>query len=159
MEHNTQGKVIDRNLVKELVTCGHGITGKCFWCDFTKEKQRKKSGIERIEAIEDHLIVTMDVLKMLLKEVIRGQGKRGAGFASSAGPVLTKLIDSGADADKPSGSHNLAFWFAEDVDKIYQWRDSSWIDISFSRPDAGEKRVTDIVYKPSTDDVEVTHED
>jgi len=158
IEHNPQGKVIERNIAKELVTCEHGITGDCWWCNFNKEKQRSLGMTERIESIEDHLIGTMAVLKMLVKGMIEMKGKTGAGFQSTtAGPVSTKFIDSGNDADKPSGSHQLAFWFSDDTDTIYQWRDDSWIDISYSRPGAGERRITNLVEKDGA--VEVTHED
>jgi len=154
IEHDKYGKIIDRNIAKELVTCEHGMSGSCWWCKSTKNKSTN----ERFKILEGRLDVLKELLKLVITHGLPGGRAGYTGLGDQ--PQMIKRIDVGADADKPDDAKQLLFWYANDTDKIYQWRDSDWVDISYSRPDSTEeKRITDIVAEPGTEEVEITYTD
>lgn len=137
-----------------LVTCEHGIdkSETCWWCASTANKPLT----DRIDIIEQRFDALLGVLKLILKGSQLGTGR----------PVLNSttivqgnnLIQAGLDADKPN-SDNIAFWMATDTDTIYQRRDGTWIDISFSRPTAPDIRITDVSIDDSTGALQITTPD
>ena len=160
IEHDKTGRVITRNLNKDLVTCEHGITGKCWWC----EQLENKSGDEKFNIMEQRFKALLSLIsKVIIPTVIRAQGKGGIGGVTEVKTetiretIGKQLISQGLDIDKPTGNHGLSFYQATDTDTIYQARDNKWIDISFSKPDIGEKAVTDISVKE--DKLQIKYED
>lgn len=129
-----------QKLNRQLLTCEHGLDGYCWWCTSLKNKPVEK----QIDVIKDRFDCLLLVVKMLMKNMImmKSTGSASAGVVTEI--MGSNLITSGADAAKPADGGNLAFYFATDTDTIYQRRDSSWIDISFSRPTAPDIRIKDI---------------
>jgi hypothetical protein len=139
---------------RQLITCEHGInkSESCFWCASTANKPLT----DRIDIIEQRFDALLGVLKLILK----GSQMGGRPVLNSSTTIVqnitgNNLIQSGLDADKPN-DNNIAFWMSTDTDTIYQRRDGTWIDISFSRPIAPDVRITEIHTDDATGTLEVT---
>lgn len=142
-------------LNRELMTCSHGISGdmgSCWWCKSIENKPVEK----QIDVLKERFDCLLAVVKMLIKNNIMMKSTGNTTGSLVAEIIGSSLITSGADASKPSDGGNLAFYFATDTDTIYQRRDNSWIDISFSRPSGADVRITDISTDSSTGSVQVT---
>jgi len=140
-------------LNRQLLTCEHGMDGYCWWCTSLKNKPIEK----QVDQLKERFDCLLLVVKMLIKNAIM---QKPGGHSVVAGVVTevmgSNLITSGADSAKPADGGNLAFYFATDTDTIYQRRDNSWIDISFSRPTSPDIRITDISTDSTTGSVQVT---
>ena len=145
--HDMNGyEVKGRSLVRDeestaLVYCQYGIRGKCWWCD-TINKQTPTDDAQRI------LAKRIDALRNIIFYLIMPMLKQGAAsqpWIVSSPTQQNQLIGTGPDSNRPAtNGPGYVFYYSTDKDVISQWRDSSWIDISFSRPTAGETRVTDV---------------
>lgn len=138
---------------RKLVTCSHGISPSetCWWCETTKNKPVN----DRIDIIEQRFEALLGVIKLLL----RSQGSGGGSGVVNASTTIIQnsLIKSGPEADRPDAVNGgLAFWMSTDTDTIYQRRDNTWINISFSRPTAPDLRITDISIDGTTGALQVT---
>lgn len=141
---------------RKLVTCTHGISTNesCWWCETTKNKPTE----DRIDILEKRFEMMLGVLKLLIKAP-HLQGSNGSVVTNIVNNIIQgtgdTLIRSGLDAEKPD-SNELAFWMSTDTDTIYQRRDNSWIDISFSDPTSPDLRITDISVDDSTGALQIT---
>src|SRR3990167_6948592 len=125
---------------REILACEHGIKGKCYWCDFNPNQSAEK----RLDDIEEKFCALVNLIKRILAFTLQAPSKTSLTATTNNITQTTTtgdtLISSGLDTAKPSGGGGLAFFFATDTDIIYQRRDNSWIDISYSRTNAsGEK--------------------
>lgn len=141
---------------RKLVTCEHGIgTGEtCWWCESTKNKPTN----ERIDIMEQRFEALLGVIKLLLRQQVLRGGNVSVGeiiHQTIINQGGESLISSGLEADRPT-DNSLAFWLSTDTDTIYQRRDDSWVDISFSRPTAPDVQVTDISIDDSTGALQIT---
>lgn len=146
-QHDINGYAVTGDSVErdqqgtELVYCEHGIRGKCWFCEKINESKTANEA-QRI------LAKRIDTLRNLIFYLIMPMIKQGAAsqpWIVSSPTQQNPLVQMGTDANKPAtNGPGYMFYYSTDKDTIYQWRDSSWIDISFSRPAAGETRVTDV---------------
>ena len=141
---------------RELVTCPHGLNSNenCWWCETTKNKPTE----QRIDRLEEKFKALLNVVKLLALAPKLGRGG-GLGTTIIQNVIEgTTLIESGLVSAKPD-SNTLAFYMATDTDTIYQRRDGSWVDISFSRPEAPDVQVTDISVDGDTGALQITTPD
>lgn len=141
-----------QKLNRALLTCEHGIDGYCWWCSSLQNKPIEK----QVDVLKERFDCLLVVVKMLIKNMLMAK-PNGSVVAGTITEVMgSNLIKSGADASKPADGGNLAFFYATDTDTIYQRRDSSWIDISFSRPTAPDIRITDVSIDGGTGALQIT---
>lgn len=136
---------------RQLITCEHGLQGTCWWCESKKVKPVE----QKIDMLQERFDALLDIVKMLITHRTKNMTGSNAGLTTTT-IIQNSLIRSGSDADKPASGDGLAFYYATDVDKIYQRRDSSWIDISFSRPTDSDARIINIETDTATGTLEVT---
>ena len=91
-----------------------------------------------------------------MKNMVQGRstGYHSTGVETEV--IGSQLIKSGSDSSKPSDGGGLAFFYATDTDIIYQRRGGGWIDISFSKPQDGDARITNIETDSTTGTLEIT---
>lgn len=142
---------IRQKIGRQLLTCEHGIDGDCYWCKIKQEAPTK----EKIAILEDRFMALLDIMKMLISERTRNMTGVNSGLSTTT-IIANSLISSGLDSAKPGSGTSLAFYYATDIDKIYQRRENSWIDISFSRPQDGDARITNIETDSATGTLEIT---
>ena len=134
------------------MACEHGMEGYCWWCESLKNKPIEK----QIDMLKERFDALLAVTKMIIRNTIQMKHPSNGTIGIVSQIIGSSLITSGADASKPSDGGNLAFYFATDTDTIYQRRDGSWIDISFSRPTPPDVRITDISTDSTTGTLKVT---